>query len=335
MKGFKAFRRFILGAAAFAAVSLAAPVLAQDAPFSDGTYILDGGSYSITIRREGDSLVVVEPNKTSPYALQADGTYHFYNPNTQTTYGIRVIDNQTVEAFKPGQSGNVPSRLSRVGGAPAAAPPATIATVPVPASTATGAGAIAERYRQLSETDPNEAQAWTACAAAAKKRELATAAEADAYGRQMAQVLKLIVTDPSRSPCDDAIPASVWSSAGEVDDAGASVAISEDGAADAGASAAAAEAARAEAERARLEELNRRADAREAAAKAEAERLAQEQRAYEQRMAEVKAGEEKFARDQAAYEAELARVKAAEAEYQRKQEEYRQLLASGKFATPE
>ena len=318
MKNLKAFWTSILCAAALALASVASPVLAQNAPFSEGTYVLDGGSYSIGIRRQGDNLVVVEPNKTSPYTRQPDGTYHFYNPNTETTYGIRILDNQTIEAFKPDQPGNTPSRLTRVGGPPTAAAPAPAPAAP--SSAGANAGAIAERYRKLSETDNKDAQAWTACAAAAKKRELATGAEADAYGRQIALVLKQIVVDPSRSPCEDAIPASVWNGAGEVDDAGASVAISEDGL---GA-----------AERARLDELNRRADARMEEGKAAAARAEQERQAYERRVAEVKAAEEKFARDKAAHEAALAAARAAEAEYQRKMEEHRRLLATGNYTSP-
>jgi hypothetical protein len=286
--------------------------------------VLDGGSYSITIRREGDALIVVEPNKTSPYRRQPDGTYHFYNPNTETNYGIRILDNQTIEAFKPDQPGNTPSRLSRVGGpppppAPEPAPAPAPAADPAPPPPASNAGAVAERYRKLSETDDKDAQAWTACAAAAKKRELATAAEADEYGRKMAMVLKQIVVDTSRSPCEDAISAAVWNSAGGVDDAGPSVAITPDNFT--------------AADRQRLDELNKRADARVEEAKAAAARAEQERLAYERRVAEVRAAEQQFARDKAAYEAAVAETRAAQADYQRRMEEYRRLLASGKFAT--
>ena len=317
MRTLKAFRTFLLCLAALLGASLASPALAQNPPFSEGTYVLDGGSYSIDIRREGDTLVVVEPNKTSPYRRQPDGTYHFYNRNTETNYGIRILDNMTIEAFKPDQPGAAPSRLTRVGGAPSAPSPSA---GPVSVAPSSNAGAVAERYRKLSETDGKDAQAWTACAAAAKKRELATAAEADEYGRRMALVLKQIVVDPSRSPCEDAISASVWNSAGGVDDAGPSVAISEDGLT--------------EADRQRLAELNRRADARIEAGKAEAARAEQERLAYERRVAEVRAAEQKFARDKAAHEAAVAAAKAAEAEYQRKLEEHRRLLATGNYSTP-
>lgn len=317
----RAFRIAAMCAAGIVLAHLPTPLLAQQAPFSEGTYVLDGGSYSIEIQRQGNSLVIVEPNKTSQYVRQADGTYHFYNPNTETNYGIRIVDKQTIEAFKPDQPGSPPSRLSRLGGAPTEASPAPAQALTPSARAASNAGAIAERYRARSESNDKDAQAWVACAAAAKKRELATDDEADAYGRRMAMVLKQIVVDPSRSPCEDAISASVWNSVGTVDDAGASVAISEDGTA--------------AAERQRLEELNRRADARAEEAKAAALRAEQERQAYERRVAEVKAAEEKFAREKAAHEAALAAARAAQEEHQRKLEEHRRLLASGKFSKSE
>lgn len=195
-------RKGVLIASAVA-IGWAAPLLAQQPPFSDGTYVLEGGSYSITVQREGDTLVVVEPNKRSVYKRQGDGSYHFYNPNTDATYGIRVVDEQTIEAFKPFQDGNSPTRLVRSGGRPSA--PAVAAAKP-PVNTA---AELAERYKERSLSDPENAQAWTACAAAALKRSQATAAEADAYGARMAEVLRLILVDPSKSPCEDAIPASV------------------------------------------------------------------------------------------------------------------------------
>ena len=100
---------------ACAAVLAPAAVLAADV--TPGTYMLEGGSYTITVRADGDGLVVVEPNKDSPYARFDDDEFHFYNPNTQTKYGIRYLDARTIEAFKPEVDGNVGSRLVLIGGA--------------------------------------------------------------------------------------------------------------------------------------------------------------------------------------------------------------------------
>ncbi len=87
---------------------------------------------------------------------------------------------------------------------------APIATVDIPASTIVPSEAdLARTYQDKAQADPDNAQAWTACAAAATKRS-ASPAEADDYAVQMAKVLKLIVPDPSRSPCEDAIPPALW-----------------------------------------------------------------------------------------------------------------------------
>lgn len=309
MKRLQAWRTFTLGAVAL--ISLSTAGTAQKV--SDGTYVLEGGSYSIEVVQDGDNLVVVEPNKRSPYSRQADGSFHFYNPNTDTVYGIRVIDNQTIEAFKPFQAGNVPTRLVRLGGA-LAQPPAS-----EPATAGNDAGAIADRYQKLAQSDPDNVQAWTACAAAAKKRELATNAEADAYAAQMAEVLKLILVDSSRSPCEDAIPASAWSprSASEspIDEAASAVA----------------EAARAEEEAAKRRQQE--ADARWQKLQAETQQRIAEQRAareaYETGVRQAAEARQRFDEEMARHQEEVARAEAQKAEYQRQMEEYRRQTGGG------
>lgn len=164
--------------------------------FNDGVYAIDGGGYSISVVGEGERLVVVEPNKRSEYVRQPDGTYHFFNPNTGATFGLRVVDATMIEAFQPLRPERAPTSLSRVGG---------------PGPPAVGPDrAVAEKYAALSKTDPDDAQTWTACAAAAMKRSVATRDEADAYGEQVAEMLKTILVDPTRSPCEDALPSSLW-----------------------------------------------------------------------------------------------------------------------------
>ena len=101
-------------AIALLALCVGAPAFAAD--ITPGTYVLVGGDYSITIVSDGSSLMVREPNKTSVYNRVDDDEFHFWNPNTQTTYGLRFVDARTIEAFKPGVPGNVPSRLALVPG---------------------------------------------------------------------------------------------------------------------------------------------------------------------------------------------------------------------------
>lgn len=295
------------------------PASPKPAKFIDGTYVLEGGSYSLDVKQEGEDLVVVEPNKTSRYELQRDGTYRFTNPNNGISYWLRVIDDRTIEAFKK-EGGNVPSRLVRVGGSPgpASAPP-------------NPAAEIAERYKALSQSDPDNAQAWTACAAAALKRSLATRAEADAYGAEMVQVLKLIVVDPSRSPCEDAIPETLWNPTDTAGVAGASEpAAGTLGAAEAaenGTEPSAAILSESERQQLQVDDMLGRNEEgwQRIKAQADAATRAQEaaQREYEAKLQAFQDGVEaaeaarqQYERDRAAHEAEVAKAKAARAQWE-------------------
>ena len=162
--------------------------------------MLDGGSYVIEVQRDGDGLLVVEPNKRSPYAWQGGRDFHFYNPNTDTTYGIRVVDARTIEAFKPFVDGNVPSRLTLLSAAASDTPQEDLGDP--------GYEAIAGKYAAMIESDPANVQSWTACAGAALKYSMATREEGDAYARQMIEMLRQL--DAASTPCEDALPSRLW-----------------------------------------------------------------------------------------------------------------------------
>ena len=178
--------------AALLACLVAAPA-AFAADITPGTYMLEGGSYMIEVRAEGDGIVVVEPNKQSPYARVDDDEFHFYNPNTSTSYGIRYLDDRTIEAFKPDVPGNVGSRLVLVGGGGADAV--------VENDDSARWEALAQQYMARIESDPDNVHAWTACAGVAMKRSISTVADADAYAGQMAAMLQQIMPAGSGSPC--------------------------------------------------------------------------------------------------------------------------------------
>ena len=179
---------------ASAAWGVAALVTAAAASADVGrTYVADGG-YSIDVKMDGDTLVVVEPNKTSPYARQADGTYQFTNPNNGITYGIRVIDDRTIEAFKPGTD-NPPTRLSLLG-SPSGGTSADVADREKWEK-------LAGEYSDRIGSDPSNAQAFSACAAVAMKRSVSSQEEADAYSAQMAAMLHQL--DASSNPCPEVI----------------------------------------------------------------------------------------------------------------------------------
>ena len=176
---------------AFGAAALVAAASATAEP--GGTYATDGG-YSIDVKMDGDNLVVVEPNKTSTYVKQADGSYQFTNPNNDITYGLRVLDDQTIEAFKPGTD-NPPTRLTLLGSAGGA----TTADV----ADSDKYDALAQHYSELAQSDPDNVQAYTACAGVALKRSVASREEADAYAAQMESMLRQVLVDGSMNPCPD------------------------------------------------------------------------------------------------------------------------------------
>ena len=186
-------RRTALAAFLFAFATAPAAVLAADV--TPGTYMLEGGSYVIEVQPDGDGIRVVEPNKVSPYARFDDDEFHFYNPNTATNYGIRYIDDRTIEAFKPDVPGNAGSRLVLVGGGGADAV--------VEADDSAHWEAIAQRYAAMIESDPDNVQSWAACAGVAMKRSISTTADADAYAAEMAAMLQLMMPAGAGSPCPE------------------------------------------------------------------------------------------------------------------------------------
>ncbi len=190
-------RRSLRTALAAALFALAASASAFAADITPGTYVLDGGSYTITIDKDGDNLLVREPNKDSPYTRFDDDEYHFWNDNTQTRYGLRYVDARTIEAFKPDVSGNVASRLVLMGGG---------ADAVVESPDSERWEQLAEQYGARIESDPANAQSWAACAGVAMKRSISTVADADAYAAQMKQMLQLMMEEGSPSPCPEVIP---------------------------------------------------------------------------------------------------------------------------------
>lgn len=185
-----------------AAVSLlvCTPLAAQTTDFKNGTYMVKDGGYTLDVSHEGAAMRVKEPNKVSDYALVSPGTYQFYSEKTQTNYGMRVVNDHTLIAFKPDRPDVPGTELVLINSAPGESGLAVSDEV-------TGRyEALAEQYRQKSESDPANAQAWTACSAVALKRSVSNAAEADAFSSQMAGMLKQMLVDTNTSPCPDVIP---------------------------------------------------------------------------------------------------------------------------------
>ena len=182
------------------AVAMLASATVQAATITPGTYMLEGGSYTITVETDGDGLLVREPNKDSPYTRFDEDEFHFWNDNTQTNYGLRYLDDRTIEAFKPDVPGNVGSRLVLVGGG----------TGIVESDDSERWEQLAQDYSARIESDPANVQAWAACAGVAMKRSVSTVEDADDYARQMAQMLQQMMPAGSPSPCAEVMPDNVW-----------------------------------------------------------------------------------------------------------------------------
>ena len=163
-----------------------------------GTFVIEDGSYSITVEEAGGNLVVVEPNKRSVYTPAGDGSYQFHNDNTGSDFYLRVLDDNTVEAGRVPQTGS-PTFLKRVDvGAKMAALEENDELT-----------ALAERYATQAETDPANAQAWSMCAAVAFNRAMGDGAQSAQFAQQTAQVLQSILAGGG-NPCPDAIPPQYW-----------------------------------------------------------------------------------------------------------------------------
>ena len=191
----------ILQSIAFLASTLligASSVRAQ----SSGTYVVDGGSYSVVVEASGDELVVIEPNKRSVYRRHGKTKeFRAFHESSSSTFTMTVVDDRTLRASRIPQT--IPPTMLRLVGAAAAK---------TAADKQQRFEAIAERYRVLAEGDTDNAQTWSFCAAAAKGWALKSEIDAATYAWRAGQQLKTIMVDPTSTPCRDAIPQSLWDS---------------------------------------------------------------------------------------------------------------------------
>lgn len=166
---------------------------------TSGTYVLQGSSYSLSVRFGPGGLTVIEPNKESLYTMVGPNEYHFRNPANGILYGLRVLDAESIQAFKPGT--DVPPTTLKLA-SPAAAAEGIVESDELMA--------VAEKYRDLSVRDPVNVQAWVTCSAAALTRATLDADDADSFIREAVPRLRALLVNESRNPCEDAIPAHFW-----------------------------------------------------------------------------------------------------------------------------
>jgi hypothetical protein len=167
---------------------------------TNGTYVMDGGAYSINVEFVSGGLQIVEPNKTSLYTPAGHNEYQFTNPTNGISYGLRVLDDSTIEAFKPG-SGQPATTLKLTTRGPNVGE----------ANPDSGKyEALAGKYAELTASDSDNVHVWSACGAAALGWANMPADQAKDMARQSAALLKSIMVDMASSPCPEVIPNDVW-----------------------------------------------------------------------------------------------------------------------------
>lgn len=170
---------------------------------TNGTYSIQNGYYSIDARFEENKLVIVEPNKTSTYLKNSSGDYIFTNPTNNITYGMRVLDDKTLEAFKPG----VPNSTTVL----------TLQSASAKASSEDKGNqmkALADKYFKLAESDSNNVHTWANCASVALAYSSLSLEKAKEMELQAATLIKLSQSPVANSsPCSEVISNKTWISA--------------------------------------------------------------------------------------------------------------------------
>lgn len=173
--------------------------IAQKIP-NTGSYVTSDGLYTIIIRYEADNTVtILEPNKESNYHPLGDDVYAFKNPVNNIDYRLKVIDNKTIDCYKPATPDNV-TRVTFTGSQNVAFSKTEIDRLK----------GIEKFYLDKIKSDPANTQTWTFCAAAAMAHIYYNEEGYKKYAARAAKNLKLITVDKSTCPCSNAIPNDIW-----------------------------------------------------------------------------------------------------------------------------
>lgn len=161
-----------------------------------GPYTSSDGMYTVNMEFKNNTLVIIEPNKTSVYVLTGDNMYEYINPDNGKHYKMQVGDETTLIAF--GSTGSTNFYFS--GGLSKAASKEQFAFYQK----------VAEEYKNKMKEDPDDAQMWALCAAAATNRASLNDEGFEEYARATILSLRQIVTDQRTCPCPRAIPPALW-----------------------------------------------------------------------------------------------------------------------------
>lgn len=167
---------------------------------TSGQYTTADGYYTVTINFEGSTLTLIEPNLTSIYTKVANNIFSYVHPTSKKDYRMEVMDPSTVQTYKAG--GDNSRYTLKLSSTSMNSDNEQFKTY----------SAIAERYKAKMETDKKDAQLWSLCAAAAYARSTMNEDGFKAYAEKVASSIKLIAVNKAKCPCEDAIPATIWSS---------------------------------------------------------------------------------------------------------------------------
>lgn len=168
---------------------------------TSGRYMTND-SYFLDVTFFGTGVTTVEPNKTTTFRKQNATEYLYTDPNKKI-FGIRVIDGKTLQAFRVDIK-QPPTKLTLM--------PAYHESDDAAPTGDEKFNAIAQKYLALAQSDPDDAQAWSACGAVAMQRSLLSVEDADVYAVQAARMLRMM--DAAQSPCAEVISAKNWAEAG-------------------------------------------------------------------------------------------------------------------------
>lgn len=191
-------RRLLLLALLF----LCVPVLTfGQTKLKAGAYTTSDGTYTINVlyNAKTNTVIVVEPNKTSEYTSAGGGEYGFTNPKNGIEYRLAIVDATTLEAFKPGGRDSS-TKLYYSGGADEGASSEDFDKYQK----------VAEKYLEKMKSDPDDAQLWAFCAFAANARSTMNAAGFESLAKKAIKQVVSIMEDKTSSPCTDAMPAELW-----------------------------------------------------------------------------------------------------------------------------
>ncbi|WP_410221877.1 hypothetical protein [Pedobacter sp.] len=165
---------------------------------TSGQYTTEDGYYTVTINFTDKELTLIEPNRTSVYHKLEGNVFQFIHPTNKIDYRIEVTSPTTIQTFKPTVNS---SRY----------------TLTLSSKNATASNeqfntyfALAEKYKAKMLSDKKDAQLWSFCAAAAMARSSMNEEGFKEYASKIVSSIKLIVTDKTKCPCEDAIPTNIW-----------------------------------------------------------------------------------------------------------------------------